>query len=219
MSKSPTVSRPRRSEPAGGDSVEVLDQLLRGAVGLVQQKAPGNPAVLLDGLEDLLFLFLAHARQLAQLAFARQLLHGGRVADLERVPDERYRLGAETLDLQQIQHRRLIFCEQLAVEPELALAEDLLNVGGHALADAGNLQQLLGLTHQLGDGSGQRLQCLRRIAVGADAERIVAAHLHQVGGLVKNGGHALVVEARHGFSVRFYSFGPDRSTRHSTLRQ
>ncbi len=79
------------------DALDVLQmrrQLLGGAVGFVQQKAPGDAAIIFDGLEDLLLGLLAQARQLAQLAFARELLHSSQVAYLKGAPDQGNRFRA-----------------------------------------------------------------------------------------------------------------------------
>ena len=81
-SRSPTVSRPRRSEPAGCDRLDhiarfrdVGAQLLRLIVGNVQAYAPRSRKVLvlLGGFQDVLFAFFAEARKVAQFAFAREL--------------------------------------------------------------------------------------------------------------------------------------------------
>ena len=95
------------------DVLQMLGQLLRGAVGFVEQEAAGDAAIILDRLQDFLLALFAQARQLAQLAFARQFLHAGEVADLEGAPQQRDGLGAESLDLQQLQHRGPVFLQQL----------------------------------------------------------------------------------------------------------
>src|SRR5205823_4062237 len=58
-----------------GQMRQVSAELLRDDVRVIQAEAPGNLAVALNRLQDLLLLLLAYARQLAQLALARQLLH------------------------------------------------------------------------------------------------------------------------------------------------
>ena len=68
------------------DVPQVLGQLFRGAVGFVQQEAAGDAAIVLDGLQDFLLGLLAHARQFAQFAVARQLLDAGEIAHLESAP-------------------------------------------------------------------------------------------------------------------------------------
>ena len=122
--------------------LQVLGEFLGGAVGLVDEEAAGDAAIVLDGLEDLLLALFAHARKGLQLAFFRQLLDAGQVADLEGAPDQRDRLRSEALDLEQLQHGRVILLQQLLMQLQLAGLSQLLDVGGHALADAGNLEQL-----------------------------------------------------------------------------
>ena len=102
------------------DVLQMLGQLLRGAIGFVEQEAARNAAIILNRLQDFLLALFAQARQFAQLAFARQLLHAGQVAHLERAPQQRDGFRSESLDLQQLQHRRPVFLQQLLVRAELA---------------------------------------------------------------------------------------------------
>src|ERR1019366_2395154 len=68
------------------DVPQVLGQLLRSAIGFVEQEAPRNAAVTLNRFQDFLLALFAQTRQFAELAFARQLLHAGEIADLEGAP-------------------------------------------------------------------------------------------------------------------------------------
>ena len=79
------------------------------------------------------------------------------------------------------------------MERESPLLGDFLQVYQHALADAGNLQQLLGFADKFGDLLGQVLDRLRRVAIGTDAERILAINLEQVGSLVEQTSDSFVV--------------------------
>ena len=151
-------------------------------------------AIVLDRLEDFLLLLFAHARQFAQLALARQLLDAFQVADLVRAPQQRDRLRAEALDLQQLEHRRAVLLQQLGVQRDAPGLVEILQVRAHALADAGNFEQLLGFGNQRPDGLVERFDGFGGAAIGADAEGIVAVDLHQVGGFVQDGGDGLVVE-------------------------
>ena len=144
------------------DVLQVLGQLLRGAVGFVEQEAPGNAAVILNRFQDFLLALFAQARQFAQFAFARQLLHAGEIADLEGAPQQRDGLRPQPLDLQQLQHRGPVLHQQVLVRPKFAAAAQLLDVGRHAFADAGNLQQLLGLVDQSPRPAAAVLRWLRR---------------------------------------------------------
>ena len=67
---------------------QVLDDLFSLNLCGFDQKATGDSAIVLDGFEQLLFVLLAHARQLANLAFASEFLHPFKVADLISAPDQ-----------------------------------------------------------------------------------------------------------------------------------
>src|ERR1700730_5220536 len=90
ISRSPTVSRPPRSEPGGGivlkagEERKVLGEFCRLHFGRVNQEAPADAPVVLDGLEQLLLMLLAHTRQGTDLSLPRQLLHSVHVANLIR---------------------------------------------------------------------------------------------------------------------------------------
>ena len=127
----------------------MIDNLLRFALGCVEQKASGNAAVIFDGFEQLGFVLFAHARQDANLSLARQFLNAFEIADLVCAPDQRDRFRPQALNFQQIEHRRPVFFQQVSVQRKLAFFEHLLHVQKHALADAGNLQDFLGLADQL----------------------------------------------------------------------
>ena len=95
---------------------------------------------------------------------------------------------------------------------KFAASAQFLNVCSHTLADAGNLQQLLGLVDQPRDLLRQSFEGLGGAAIRADAERVVAIDLHEIGGFVKDVGDGLVVHARtpegncnveKGYAVRF----------------
>ena len=90
-------------------------------------------------------MLLAHARKLADLALTRKFLHTFYIADLIRVPDQRDCLGPETLNLQQLQHRRPILLQQVGMKTEIAFSQQLLNVCRHAFANPRDLKQFLGI--------------------------------------------------------------------------
>src|SRR5271157_1331510 len=179
------------------DVLQVLGQFLRGAVGFVDQEASSNAAIILDCLQDFLLALLAQPRQLAQLAFARQIFHPSDIAHLEGAPQQRAGLRAEPLDLQQLQHRWPVFLQQLLMNPKFAAAAQLLDVRRHAFANAGNLQQLLRIVQQGGDLLRNPFESLSGAAIGADAERVAAVDLHQVSGFVEDVGDGLIVHAEH----------------------
>ena len=187
---------------------EVFGELFGLGLGGIDEEAAADAAVVLDGLEQLGFVLLAHARQFADLAFARQFLDAIDVADLVGAPDERDGFRAEALNLQQLQHRRVIFLEQFGLHGEFAVCEEFLQVAQHAFADAGNRENLLGVGDEFLDLLRVILDGLRGVAVGADAERILPIDLEQVGGLVENVGDGLVVHGQ-GKSKQSWTGGPE----------
>ena len=100
---------------------KMLDEFIGLAFGFVEQKASGDAAVVLNGLEQLLFVLFAHARQFAKFAFAGELLHAIEIANLVGAPDQRDGLRSQALDLEQLQHGGVIFLEQIGVQGEAAL--------------------------------------------------------------------------------------------------
>ena len=86
------------------------------AFGGVEQEASGDAAIVFDRLEQLLLVLFAHAGQVADFAFARQFLYAFEIADLVGAPDQGNRLRPQTLDLEQIEHGRAIFFQQLGVQ-------------------------------------------------------------------------------------------------------
>ena len=134
MSRSPTVSRPRRSEPGGRDLVDARILLEIGGeffglgFGGVDQESAADAAIVLDGLQQLGFVLLAHARQFANFAFARQLLDAVDVANFVGAPDQCDGLRTEALNLQQLQHRGMVFLEQLGLNREFAVFEKFLQI-------------------------------------------------------------------------------------------
>ena len=152
MSRSPTVSRPRRSDPAGvilsmpGNFSRYAVSFSASIFGGVDQEAAADAAVVFDGLEELGFVLLAHARQFANFSLARQFLDAIDVADLVGAPDQSDGLGAEALNLQQLQHRRVIFLAAVrSGQSSLPSLKSSCRLRQHALADAGNREHLLGI--------------------------------------------------------------------------
>jgi len=131
-------------------------------------------------------------------AFARQLFHPIHVAHLVGTPDQRNRLRSQPLNLQQLQHRRVILLEQVGLHAEAAVLEQLLQIDQHAFADAGDSEHFLGFGDDVFDLLGMIFHSLGCVAVGANAERILTVDFEQVGGFVKNVGDGFVV---HGLKL------------------
>ena len=99
-----------------GRRQQMRNQLLGQLLGRVEQKPSADAAIVFDRLQQLLFMLFAHARQFANLSFARQLFDAIEIADLVGAPDQGDRLRAEALNLEQFEHRRAILFQQLGVD-------------------------------------------------------------------------------------------------------
>ena len=171
----------------------MIDDLLGFTLGNVQQKASRDAAVVFDRLQEFLFVLFAHAGQLANLSFFGQLRHAVEITNAVGAPDKGDGLWSQSLDLEQVEHRRVIFLEQLGVQREFALFEHFLQVGQHAFADARDGENFLGFVDDVGDLLGLGFDSFSRVAVRADAERISAVDFEQVGGFVEDAGDGFVV--------------------------
>ncbi len=177
------------------------DQLGGELLGRVEQESAADAAIVFDGLQQLLFVLFAHARQFADFAFAGQLFDAIEIADLVGAPDQGDGLGPEALNLEQFEHGGTVFLQQFGMDLDCALLKKMLQVGEHALADAGDCQQLFGFGDQIGNLLGQRLDRLGGIAVGTNAEGILAVDFEQVGGFVENSSDGFVVHKRNNCSA------------------
>ena len=98
-SRSPTVSRPRRREPAGVISsmpgkARMRSLMVSARLGFVDAEAAGVFAVVLYALDKLDDEFFAHAGELGELACLGGGFEAVDVADLAGRPDEGDGLGA-----------------------------------------------------------------------------------------------------------------------------
>jgi hypothetical protein len=78
----------------------------------------------------------------------------------------------------------MIFRKQFRLNGELSCVEDLLKIGKHAFADAGDFENFLWFADEVGDAVGMVFDGLRGIALGADAKGVGAIELKQIGGFV-----------------------------------
>ncbi len=165
-------------------------------LGGIDQESSADAAVVFDGLQEFLLVLFAHAREFADLAFAGELFYAVEVADLVGAPDQSDGFWAEALNFQEFEHGGAVFFQQLGVDFDGSLVKKMLEVGEHALADAGDGEQFFGILDQVGDLVRQSLDGLGGVAVGADAEGILAVDFEQVGGFVENSGDGFVVHGR-----------------------
>src|SRR6516165_9700223 len=126
------------------DFLQVRRQLLGNPVHFIDQEAARNAAVIFNCLEDLLLAFGAQAGEGLKLAFLCQFFHSLNIADVEGAPDQCYGLGAQALNLEQLEHRGIVLLAKLLVELQLAGGDQFLDVGGHSLADTGDRHEILG---------------------------------------------------------------------------
>ena len=165
-------------------------------LGSIDQETAADAAIIFDCLEQLLLVLFSHAGQFADFPFPREFFDAIQIADLEGAPNQGDGLRPEALDFEQLEHGRTIFLEQLGVDLDVAFLKEMLQVGEHAFADAGNCEQLLGLGDQVGDLLRHGLDGLGGVAVGTNAEGILAVDFEQVGGLVEDAGDGFVVHGR-----------------------
>src|SRR6185369_17515047 len=149
----------------------MLDDFVGLYLGRLEQEAAGNSPIVLDRFQQLLFVFLPHARQDAYLALTGELLYTLKIADLVRTPNQRDRLGAEPLHFEELEHGWAILLQQIGMKRQLALAKHLLEVEEHTLANSWNGKHLLLVGHQICDLLWPTLDRFPCISVGADTER------------------------------------------------
>ena len=112
---------------------------------------------------------------------------------LQRFPKQRDTFGPHPGQSQQLQHGRLVAREQLFPQRKRAGPLDLLNVGGHALADAGDGEQFFGLVRERAQLDRARFHGFSSAPVRADAERVARSDLEQVRGFVQQGSDLAVL--------------------------
>ena len=146
----------------------------------INQEPPRNFAVTLNRLQQLLLMLLAHPWQDLNLPLASQLLHAVHVRHLVSAPDQGNRLRPQALNLQQIQHRRLVLRQHLRMNANRPRRKKLLQVRQHPSTDAGNFQKLFRFLNQIANLLGQRLNRLGGAAVRPDPEHVLAVNFQQV---------------------------------------
>ena len=168
------------------DAREILDQLLSGAVGEVDQKPSGASFVAFDAAQDLLFELLAHARKGPQLAVAAELFEpvDGADAEVEENGGDAFR--TESSDFEQFERRRRILLQQLIAPLETASLGELMQGRGDSFADALDLGDLaLGVIDNCFDAPRVAVDDDRRVAVAPDAEAVHIGDLHQISRFVE----------------------------------
>ncbi len=80
----------------------MFNDFVRLAFGRIEQEPSSDAPIVLDGLEEFLFLFFAHAREFANLSFAREFGHSLNIAYLIGAPDQRDSFRSQPLYLQAV---------------------------------------------------------------------------------------------------------------------
>jgi hypothetical protein len=89
----------------------------------------------------------------------------------------------------------MVFIEQFRLHGKFAGIEEFLQVGEHTLANSGDGENLFRFGDDVFDLLRMILDGLRSVTVGANAERVLAVDLKQVGGVEEDVGDSLVVHA------------------------
>ncbi len=152
--------------------------------------------VIFDGLDQLEFVLLAHAGEFTNFSGARELLHSVHIGNLVGAPNQRNCFRSQTLDLEQLEHRRVIFFQKLGVQREAAFFEQFLQIVQHAFTDSGNGEHFLGIRDEVAHALRDILDGLGRVAVRTNAERVLAVDFEKVGGLVKQVGDGFVIHGK-----------------------
>ncbi len=184
----PAAQRTRRRNRSDGFAValDIGDELGGFVLGGGNHKAPANFLEDLDGLENVLFGFFAEAGQIAQLAFAGQLLQLIDCAALEFAPENQSLLGAERLQREHFEHGQRIFLQQLFAQAVVAGGENLADVLGHSFADAGKLFELFRIGGDDFDRFGQAGDQFGGFLITAIAADDGAVDLQQLRGLAQD---------------------------------
>jgi len=100
------------------------------------------------------------------------------------LPEQRDRLGAQALDLEQLESRGRVLGEQLIAALERAARGDFLQRRSQPLADAGDVGDLAPrVAKDVLDALGVAFDGRCAVAIAADAEGVLGGDLHEVGGL------------------------------------
>ena len=99
-------------------------------------------------------------------------------------------------EFEQFQQAGAVLGEQFVAQRKCAGGSDGLEVGGHPLADAGDLQEAGGIRCSGDQVDGGLFGGLGGAAVAANAEAVAAVDLEQVRGFSQQTGHGGVVHRK-----------------------
>ncbi len=182
------VARRVRAAPDAADVVEhdrrafraqVVEQQTGGLGGIGQQVPAGVLLPLGARPENELFLLRSQPFQAAHAAVAARGLELLDRLDAELRVEQRNRLRADALQVEQVENRRRELLEQIAVKTGFAGLGNLADFRRQILADAGNRAQLLFV--EMGERFGRVRDRLGRVPVRANLERVLALDFEQIG--------------------------------------
>ncbi len=219
-SRSPMVSLPRRSEPAGvteaiclPDRLNVRGDLLGRGFGGVDAEPARGLFEEFDRAQNILFGFFAEAGNVAQFLLARQfgnVFHG---PGFEILPEKCGLLGAEALQRQNVEQGWRIFFQQLLAQAVIAGLQDFVDVLGHIVADAGKLGEFFAILREFLDAFVEAVDQLGGFFVAAVAPDDRAVNFEQLRRLVQYPRnlpifHGVIIEA----NGRGWELGSRRAT-------
>ena len=111
----------------------------------INAEARGIFAVVLDALDQLVGEALTHARQREQVAALGSLFERIDVGDAESRVEHRNGLRAHAGKAKELEHRRLVSGQEFIPQRHGASGCEVADIRGHALANARNRQQRLGV--------------------------------------------------------------------------
>ena len=184
------VARCFSTAPNAADTVEhdrrafcpqVVEQKGSRLGGIGQQVAAGMLLPLGARSKDELFLLRAQAFQRAHAAVAARGLELLYRLDAELGIQQRHRFWTDALQVEQIENSRREMLEQLPVITRFARLGNLPDLRCQIFADPLNSAQLVFV--QICEFLGRVCDCLGRVSIGADLERILVLDFEQIGDL------------------------------------
>ncbi len=165
---------------------QVFGQFRRHALGEAQQESAGTLPVVRNRPQNLFFQFRAHPGQLAKFLFAAEAFE---VIDRRAAVSLEQKANAfwtKPLNLQKFQGAGRVFFKHFVAALKTASLLDLGQDGGDSFTDPRDIGDLaLRVSDDGRDRFRIRFDRSRRIAIGADAEGILARNLHQISSFVK----------------------------------
>ncbi len=171
----------RGDEGAGRRFTEPADERRGGIVGFGAEAAARDAGALLERLQDLAFLFRAHALELAQTPVARRGFELVERANPEVVIEQCHRLRSDALQMQQVEDGRRELLKQFLVIRNGAGIDKFADLGGEILADPrqrepfgrGRARRSIGMMRDV----------LRGVAIRANLERVLVLDFEEIANL------------------------------------